>query len=282
VLSEVYALKIGGEIMEIKEVKAKTIITKTKLGGDYVINPYTGCQHGCKYCYAKFMKRFTGHKEPWGDFVDVKINAADLIPEDTDKYRDKYILIGSVTDPYQPIESKYELTRKILEKLLPLQPHLSILTKSDLIVRDIDLIKQFKDCTVAISLSMLDERFRRQLEPVPPEAGRKFKALKKLHDSGITTVLFISPIFPGFTEWKEMVKETKSFVDEYWFENLNLYPSIAGEVYKFLKKNKPELAEEYREIYSGHEEGYWHGVEDDIRGFCLENNLECQVYFHYK
>ena len=79
----------------------------------------------------------------------------------------------------------YEVITKILEKLLPLQPHLSILTKSDLIVRDIDLIKQFKDCTVAISLSMLDEKFRRQLEPVPPEAGRKFKALKKLHDSGI-------------------------------------------------------------------------------------------------
>ena len=279
---DVYVLKIGGEIMEIKEVRAKTIITKTKLGGDYVINPYIGCQHGCKYCYAKFMKRFTGHKEPWGDFVDVKVNAADLIPEDTDKYRDKYILIGSVTDPYQPIENRYELTRKILEKLLPMQPHLSILTKSDLIVRDIDLIKQFRDCTVAISLSMLDEKFRRQLEPVPPEADRKFKALKKLHDSGIKTVLFISPIFPGFTEWKEMVKETKFFVDEYWFENLNLYPSIAGEVYKFLKKNKPELVEEYREIYSGHDEGYWHGVEDEIRDFCLENNFECQVYFHYK
>ena len=130
--------------MEIKEIKVKSIIVKSGLpGADFVINPYIGCVHGCIYCYARFMKRFTGHLEPWGDFVDVKINGPDLIPEKWSKYQGKSIIIGSVTDAYQPIEKKYQLTRRILEKLIPLQPDLEIITKSDLVLRDIDLLKQF-------------------------------------------------------------------------------------------------------------------------------------------
>ena len=148
--------------MKIKEIKAKSIITKSALA-DYVINPYTGCMHGCIYCYARFMKRFTNHPEPWGDFVDVKINAPDLIPEKTDKYKNKTILMGSVTDAYHPIEIKYKLTRKILEKLIPLQLDLNILTKSDLVLRDIDLLKKFKNLLVTFSLSFLDEKYRKQL-----------------------------------------------------------------------------------------------------------------------
>ena len=89
--------------MKIKEIKAKSILVKSNLpGADYVINPYIGCMHACKFCYARFMKRFTGHKEEWGDFVDVKINALDLIPKDTKKYRNKLVVLGSTTDPYIP------------------------------------------------------------------------------------------------------------------------------------------------------------------------------------
>ena len=143
-------------MLKIKEIKAKSIITKTQLPeGDFVINPYIGCMHGCIYCYARFMKRFTGHTEPWGAFVDAKINAADLIPTDVKKYKGKRITLSSVTDAYQPVELKYKLTRKILEKLIPLQPHVDIMTKSDLVLRDIDVIKQFKDCVVAFSILTL-------------------------------------------------------------------------------------------------------------------------------
>ena len=131
--------------MQIKEIHAASIITKSHLpDADYVINPYAGCTHKCIYCYARFMKRFTGHNENWGEFIDVKVNAPDLNPPDTTKYRGKSIFMSSVTDPYLPLEKKYELTRKILEKLIPLQPDLGILTKSDLVLRDIDLLRQFK------------------------------------------------------------------------------------------------------------------------------------------
>lgn len=266
--------------MKIKEIKAKSIITKTRLPeGDFVINPYVGCVHGCKYCYARFMKRFTGHTEPWGFFVDVKINAPDSIPEKTDKFKNKSICIGSVTDPYQPIERKYKLTRKILEKLIPLQSHLDLMTKSDLVVRDIDLFKQFTNCIVAISLSMLNEKLRKQLEPVASTSNKRINVLKELHKAGIQTALFISPIFPEITDWKALINKTKFFIDEYWFENLNIYPSIRGEIYKFLRKNKPELVQKYKEIYAK-DSYYWDIEENKIKEFCKK--IKCRIYFHHK
>ncbi len=269
-------------MMKIKEIKAKSIIIKSGLPeGDFVINPYTGCMHGCKYCYARLMKRFTGHTEPWGSFVDVKINAPDLIPEDTNKYKNKSIAISSVTDPYQPIERKYKLTRKILEKLIPLQPHLDLLTKSDLVIRDIDLFKQFKDCIIALSFSVLDEKIRKELEPLASSVDKRINALKELHKTGIHTALFISPILPEITDWKALINETKSFVDEYWFENLNLYPSIKEEVYRFLRKNKPKSILKYKGIYAK-DSDYWDIEENKIKEFCRKTNINYRIYFHHK
>jgi DNA repair photolyase len=268
-------------MLKIKEIKAKTIITKTQLPeGDFVINPYIGCMHGCKYCYARFMKRFTGHTEPWGAFVDAKINAPDLVPTDIDEYKGKFITIGSVTDAYQPVELKYKLTRQILEKLIPLQPHLDIMTKSDLVLRDIDIIKQFKDCVVAFSLLTLNDAVRKELEPLASSIERRIAALEKLHKAGIPTVVFISPIFPELTDWKEIINRTKSFVDQYWFENLNLYPSIRGEVYGFLKKYNPTLINKYEQIYI--DDSYWAAEEQKIREFCKKNKLNYRIYFHHK
>lgn len=268
--------------MKIKETKAKSIIVKSKLPDtDFVINPYIGCMHGCIYCYARFMKTYTGHEESWGHFVDVKINATDLIPEKTDKYKGKSILISSVTDPYHPVDIKYKLTRKILEKLIPLQPDLNILTKSDLVLRDIDLLKQFKKCLIAISLSFLNEKNRKQLEPLATISERRINALKKLHKTGIETAVFISPIFPEITDWQEIIKKTKKFTNEYWFENLNPYFSIQDNIIKFLKKNYPKLVIKYKKIWAKKHD-YWDKEEKNIRKFCRNNKLVCKIYFHHK
>jgi len=268
--------------MKIKEIKVKSIIVKTNLPeGDFVINPYTGCMHGCKYCYARFMKRFTGHKEEWGEFCDVKINAPDLIATDKNEYKDKMITIGSVTDAYQPIEIKYKLTRKILEKLIPLQPHIDIITKSDLVLRDVDLLKQFEDCIVAISFAFLDDNIRKELEPLASSVDRKINALRELHKTGIKTAVFISPMFPELTDWQEIINKTKGFVDEYWFENLNLYPSVRPNIFDFLKKLKPKLVEKYEKIYSG-TSSYWDEEEKKIREFCNKNKIKYKIYFHHK
>ncbi|MBU3922924.1 radical SAM protein [Patescibacteria group bacterium] len=269
-------MKLSGRL-KIKEIKAKSIITKSGLPGvDFVINPYTGCMHGCKYCYARFIKKFTGHKEPWGCFVDVKINAPDLI---TDKQKGKHILIGSVTDAYQPIERKYELTRKILKKLILIQPDLEIITKSDLIVRDIDLLKQFKNLTVAISIAF-NEKDRKELDVLASPIEKRINALKKLHKAGIKTIVFISPIFPEITDWKKIIEKTKSYANMFWFENLNLYFSIQDNIFKFLKKNYPELVDKYKKIYSNKD--YWEKEEKNIRDYCRKNNIKFRIFFHHK
>jgi len=265
--------------MKIKEIKAKSIVVKSGLDTDYVINPYVGCMHNCIYCYARFMKRFTNHPEPWGDFVDVKINAPDLIPENTDKYKGKSILMSSVTDSYHPIEIKYKITRKILKKLIPLQPNLEILTKSDLVLRDIDLLKQFKNCRVIFSLSFLNEKQRKQLEPLACSSEKRIKALKELKRKGVKTALFISPIFPEITDWEKIILKTKDFNKEYWFENLNPYFAIRENVTRFLKKNKPKLIKKYNEIWSGND--YWNDEKKKIKRFCKNNKIICKIYFHH-
>lgn len=266
--------------MKIREIKAKSIITKSGLpGADFVINPYIGCIHGCIYCYARFMKRFTGHLEPWGKFIDIKINTPDLIPKKGSKYQGKNLIISSVTDAYQPIERKYQITRKILEKLIDLEPELEIITKSDLILRDIDLLKQFKNCSVAISLSVLDEKLRRDLEPLANSGERRIKTLKELHRAGIKTILFISPILPYLTDWQDLVEKTKGFVNEYWFENFNPYYVARKNINQLLKKHRPELIEKYQEIYS--KNAYWNEQEKKIRRFCDKEKVNYRVFFHH-
>lgn len=267
-------------MFKIKEIKAKSIIIKSGLPeSDYVINPYVGCSHGCIYCYARFMKRFTNHPECWGHFLDVKINAAELIPQNTKKYKGKTIGISSVTDPYLPLERKYKLTRKILEKLIPLEPDLWILTKSDLIVRDMDLLKQFKNCVAGISLSVLDDKISKEVEPFGSSPEKRINAAQKLKEAGIKTAIFISPMLPYITDWKKIIEKTRSFTDEYWFENLNLYPNIERNIFNWLKNYHPELVERYKEIYFM-KNNYWDETEKEIKNYRKDNKLNFKIYFH--
>lgn len=268
-------------MLKIKEVQAKSIVTKSNLpDSDLVINPYTGCMHGCIYCYARFMKRFTGHEESWGKFVDVKINAPDLIDKDMKKYKNEFITIGSVTDAYHPLERKYQLTKKILEKLLPYQPDFDILTKSDLILRDIDLLKKFKQLIIGVSLSVLDKNISKKLEPLASSPERRINTLKELRKNGIRTALFMSPMFPYLTDWKKIILMTKDFVDEYWFENLNLYASVKKEVYKFLSEIDKSLIKKYDGIYL-EKNDYWENVRKEIIEFCKNNKVKYTIYFYY-
>lgn len=267
--------------MEIKETKAKSIIVKSNLpDSDYVVNPYTGCQHGCIYCYARFMKRFTDHQEKWGDFLDVKTNAAELVPKNAQKFKGKSITFSSVTDPYQPIEKKYQLTRSILEKLVGSEAEICIMTKSDLVIRDIDIFKQFKNCQAGISLSTSNAGESQKLEPsaAPPE--KRINAVRELRQADINNFIFISPIFPEITDWKKIILETKDFVDEFWFENLNIRPAYWGNIKNYLNSKHPELLGKYKEINKRGED-YWNKMEQEIKTLCKNQNIPHKSYFHH-
>jgi len=137
--------------MITKEIQAKAILSTSRVY-DYVINPYVGCQHACTYCYARFMKRFTGHKEPWGEFVDVKINGPDLLPLEIKRKRKGNVWVSGVCDPYQPLEAKYRLTRSCLKILREHDWPVIVQTRSPLVLRDIDVLKGARDFEVGFTL----------------------------------------------------------------------------------------------------------------------------------
>ena len=265
--------------MILNEVTVKDYLTKSNLpDSDFVINPYIGCTHGCKYCYASFMKRFTGHKEPWGEFIDVK--RCDE-PINLKKISGKNVFLSSVTDCYNQYEKDYCITRDILKQLVNSDCNLSISTKSKLILRDIDLLKQIKNLTVCMSINTLDERFRSDMDNASTIKER-MDTLKKLHNNGIHTILFMSPIFPHITEWKEIIDQTKEYIDEYWFENLNLRGSYKMDILNYIKTNYLNLYSEYVNIYINKNNRYWEELAEEINNYCDKNNLRYTNYFYHK
>lgn len=183
--------------MIIKEVQAKSILSKSGIpGADYCINAYVGCAHSCVYCYATFMKKYTGHTEAWGTFVDVKVNAAELLRKQLPKTRRGHVMVSSVTDAYQPLEVKYRLTRRCLEILLEHQFPVGILTKSSLVLRDLDIIKRFDEIEVGITITTDDERMRKIFEPGAPPIEARVNTLMKLKEQGVKTYVFMGPMLP--------------------------------------------------------------------------------------
>ena len=255
--------------MKIKEIEVKDILTKTNIPiGDFAINPYVGCSHGCKYCYASFMKRFTGHTEPWGTFIDAKswksINKNKVIG--------KELFFGSVTDPYLPEEATYKRTRKVLEELQGLDVEISIQTKSDLVLRDIDLLKTFKHVRVGFSINTLDESFKNDMDNAV-SIKRRIDAMKKLHNEGILTTCFISPIFPGITDVISIINEVKNCCNLIWLENLNLRGDYKGRIMSYIKDKYSKLYPLYDDIYNKKNRNYWIKLNQEIEKYTKENNL---------
>ncbi len=180
----------------VKEIRAKTILSKSGIY-PYVVNPYTGCQHGCSYCYARFMKRVTGHYEPWGEFIDVKVNAAELLRKEIAKKKRAKVWVSGVCDPYQPLEEKYRLTRQCLEILARNDWPVIIQTRSPLILRDIDIIRNARDFEAGLTITTADDAIRNLFEPHAPPIPDRIAALDELHRAGIRTYAMIAPVLPG-------------------------------------------------------------------------------------
>ncbi len=242
--------------MIIKETRCKSILNKSKLSADYCLNPYTGCSHKCAYCYARFMKKYTNHDEEWGDFVDIKINAPEIIRKDLKNSRGRSVFISSVTDAYQPIEGKYRITRKLLENL-PKDFSVYIQTKSSLVTRDIDILKRFKNASVGFTITFSDDRDRKNLEPFADKIQNRLDALKKIKDSGIGTTVFIGPVLPFISDKKlEQLFEKISFADEIMVDRLNIKSGNWFYVNKVIKQEYPELIEKYNSIFFGKDDYY--------------------------
>lgn len=254
----------------VKETTVKNVITKSNLPVcDYSVNPYVGCTHACKYCYASFMKRFTGHTEPWGTFLDVKYWETVKNP---DKYRGKEFFIGSVTDPYNHQEAKYKRTRDFLEQIQGSGAKISIQTKSDLVLRDMDLIKTFPDARVGFSINTLDENFKNDMDRAV-SIERRLTAMKIFHDAGIRTTCFISPIFPGITDVEVIIDRVKGQCNLIWLENLNLRGDYKKVILDYIRGTYPQLIPLYNEIYQYGNRSYWDVLNSRMSAFAQEQGF---------
>ncbi len=255
----------------IKRVQVRSILSKSNLPVcEYSVNPYVGCTHGCKYCYASFMKRFTGHAEDWGSFLDVKIWPEIKNPE---KYAGKELFIGSVTDPYLPQEAVYERTKALLLQLKGSGARLSIATKSDLILRDLELIRSFPEARVSWSINTLEEDFQRDMDGAV-SIERRLAAMEAFHRAGVRTTCFISPIFPGITQAEEIISRAKEHCNLIWLENLNLRGSYKPVILNYIKEKYPQLLPLYQEIYSRKNMAYWEALDLQLKKFTAGIGLD--------
>ncbi len=232
-------------MLVVKEIQAKSILNKSQIF-DYCVNPYTGCQVNCRYCYARlFMKRYSGHKEPWGEFVDVKINAAGVLRKQLQRAKRGTVWISSVCDPYQPLEVKYEITRRCLKELLEKQFPINVQTKSKLVLRDLDLLKNFREIEVGFTITTSDEKIARFFEPGAASVSDRMKSLERLHASGIRTFAFIGPLLPGNPE--KLVADLDGLIDRVFIDRMN----YLNQVKAFYRQLNLEWAtdDEFFQVY---------------------------------
>lgn len=265
--------------MIIKEIKVKNYLTKSNLPGvDFTINPYIGCSHKCRYCYASFMKKITNHSENWGNFIDIKLTEEEV---DLKKIQNKTIFLSSVTDPYLSFEKEYLITRSILEEIKNSNCKLIITTKSSLILRDLDILKQIKNLTVCISINTIDEKFKNDMDKAS-SIKERIKTLKILHENNISTVAFISPIFPYITDIKDIIESVKDYVNFCWFENLKLRANYKKDILNYIKDNYKELYPKYLDIYFNENMSYFKNLSLVIKDICSKYNIKYEIFWDKK
>jgi len=247
--------------MQVREIQAKTILSVSKIY-NYVINPYVGCQHACSYCYARFMKRFSKHKEPWGEFVDIKINAADLLITEINKKRKGDVWISGVCDPYQPLEAKYGVTRKCLEILAHHHWPVIIQTRSPLVLRDIDIIRGMPNIEVGFSITTAEDDIRKIFEAGAPPVDLRLKALHELHQSGIKTYAMIAPILPGA---ESLPKALEGKVDYILVDRMN---------YNYADR----LYTKYG-LQDSLSDDFFHRTSRQIVDACKKSGIDCRLVF---
>ncbi len=184
--------------MRVTDTECGRALTPSRLPGlDYALNPYRGCAFGCVYCYSPAVLR---ESRPWGEFVEVRRNIPNLLARELKTVRRGVVGIGTVTDPYQPLEGKCRLTRFCLEQLRRYDFPISIQTKSPLATRDLDLVGAFTCVDVGFSFTTLDESLRRIFEPRAPPTRSRLRALQKVVQAGVDTWAFLGPVLPGVLE----------------------------------------------------------------------------------
>ena len=245
--------------IKVREISARTALSRSRLSGlDYALNPYRGCIHACLYCYSPAVIHYDG-ADKWGDFVEARTNLPVLLAHELRKLPRGVIGIGTVTDPYQPAERGYRVTRHCLEQILRRQWPICIQTKSAAVTEDIGLISQLREKEVGITFTTADDTLRAWMEPDASTVSERLKALEALKDAGIPAFVFFGPVLPGLAEeglerlfaFMAQVSVTRVLVDR-----LRMHPGVWERLRPCLAANRPDLLPAYEAVRFGSPEDY--------------------------
>ena len=254
-----------GHNVEYFTLQAKSLlnrcVSKRQLPFTWTINPYRGCEFGCRYCYARYTHEFMEMRDglEFEQKIYVKQHAADLLRQELRRVKtDESIALGTATDPYQPAERRYEVTRGILEEFARHRGfELGIVTKSNLIGRDVELLQQVAHTnrlSAHMTVTTLDVNLARILEPRAPRPDLRLDAVRTLAQAGIRVGVSCCPVMPGITDspadLETVVRAAADAGADYVFANpLFLKPCSSAIFLPFIEQNFPHLAENYRQRY---------------------------------
>ena len=255
--------------MKINEVICKTALSKSNLPGlDYSLNPYRGCQHNCAYCYVPNVLRIK--RSSWGNFVDIKKNIPTILSKELRNKKQGVVAISTVTDPYQPIEKKYKLTRYCLEQLLKYDFPVCLQTKSNLISRDLDIISKFSNAEIMFSIGTLNDNERKLFEPFASPINQRLEALKESSEIGIKTNIFFGPVYPTIS-LEEIPRIIEIFKEngakEIMIDRLHFKPGIKENVHKSMVSN-PKFLDKLSDL-----QNIYNKQREKLNEICKKRNI---------
>lgn len=257
--------------MEVRKTTCKSAASPSGLPGlSWALNPYRGCSHSCRYCYAQDVTRFEMGRD-WGEIVEVKTNFVQMLAQQLRKKPNGTFGLGTVTDPYQPLERDHELSRGCLQELRRACLPVSILSKSDLILRDLDLLAGWKGSEVGISLASLDDAVTGLLEPGAPSPARRLLALKRLVAEGVDTYVMAAPILAGINDSEDSLRDlvhrvAEAGVRRIMWDRFNPKPMAGARLRSSLAN---------RSLVLGKGDALWISkVRDVLREECLATKVE--------
>lgn len=219
--------------IDTREVSCHTALSSSRLPGlDFALNPYEGCEHGCIYCYAPYVLK--ARPSLWGKWVNARMNISTLLRKEL-KTKNGMIGIGTVTDPYQPVEKIFSLTRRCLTEIVRKDAPASILTKSELVIRDISLLSELSRVEIGITVTTLDDRIAAKFEPQATPPSRRLEVLRELNNAGIETYSMVGPIIPMVTDsnLETLVSEiAKSGTRRVMVDGLRVRPGMLEEMHR--------------------------------------------------
>ncbi|UCG15333.1 MAG: radical SAM protein [Phycisphaerales bacterium] len=262
--------RFGGQDVVVREVRCKSLLNRCRID-DYSFNCYVGCGHGCKYCYARFMQRFHPHAEEWGKFVDVKINAVEVLARQLRRLKPGQVFTCSACDGWQPVEQHYRLTRECCRLLLNAGFRLSILTKSRLVLRDLDIFGGH-NVRLGVTITTPDESWARIWEPSASSVSDRVDVLRQAKKAGLETAIMFGPLLPKISDTDEALAELFALaadtdVGQVWTDMLNPRPRVWPSVQQVLQHHRPDLYEHYRRLMfdSAHRRAYQRQLDGRVR-----------------